>query len=339
MISTGGRKYLRPPGFTFTYGYVEARVRVPAGQGLLPALWLLPASYRSRPEIDVVEILGQEPNVDRMHLHYIAPDGTERDPGAAWRGPDFSAGWHTFGVDWRPDAVVWYVDGVERWRLDDPDAVPAEPMYVVATLAVGGDWPGTPGASTEFPASFDLDYVRVWQRADVPEATVDLVASDASWRYLDDGSDQGAAWRSRGFDDGAWSTGPGTLGYGQGDERTVVGYGPNPASKYVTTYFRRSFAVPDPGLVTSLTLRLRQDDGAVVYLNGTEVFRSNMPAGDVAAGTRAVEAQDDGKLVRTAAVDPSLLRGGRNVIAVEVHQATPSSSDLTMQLELEATTG
>ncbi|HEY3181855.1 MAG TPA: glycoside hydrolase family 16 protein [Gaiellaceae bacterium] len=339
MVSTGGRKYERPPGFTFTYGFAEARVRVPRGTGLWPAFWLLPASYASRPEIDVMEILGDSTDVNHMHVHYLEPDGTKGDAGADWRGPDFAAGWHTFGVDWEPGEIVWYVDGVERWRVTDPAAIPSEPMYVLANLAVGGDWPGSPDATTPFPSSYDIDYVRVWQRAAAPVSTTDLVSSDASWRYLDDGSDQGVAWRANEYDATGWNIGPATLGYGQGDERTVVGFGPDPARKVVTTYFRRSFGLADAGAVTSLVVKLRQDDGAIVYLNGTEVFRSNMPAGEVGSATRALEAGDDGTLVRSASVDPSLLRAGRNTVAVEVHQATAASSDLTMQLALEAMTG
>jgi beta-glucanase (GH16 family) len=164
MVMTGGRKGETPPGFTFTYGYAEARVRVPNGKGLWPAFWLLPATYESRPEIDAMEILGDSPTVQRMAFHYVAPDGTKADAAATWSGPDFSAGWHTFGVDWEPDAIVWYVDGVERFRYANSSTVTSSPMYVLLDLAVGGDWPGAPDATTVFPAYFDVDYVRIWQR-------------------------------------------------------------------------------------------------------------------------------------------------------------------------------
>jgi beta-glucanase (GH16 family) len=164
MVMTGGREHGQRPGFTFTHGFAEARVRVPKGKGLWPTFWMLPADYASRPEIDIMEILGGSTNVQRMHFHYLAHDGTEADPGSNWTGRDFAAGWHTFAIAWEPDAIVWYVDGVRRWRFDATSRVPREPMYLLLTLAVGGDYPGPPDASTAFPSSFKVDYVRVWQR-------------------------------------------------------------------------------------------------------------------------------------------------------------------------------
>jgi hypothetical protein len=209
-------------------------------------------------------------------------------------------------------------------------------MYVLANLAVGGDWPGAPDATTPFPTSYDIDYIRVWKRTSAPPATTTLVAPNASWRYLANGSDQGTAWRATAFDDTSWPSGNAILGYGQGNETTVVGYGPDPANKYVTTYFRRTFSVSDPSTIGALTLSLRRDDGAVVYLNGVEAYRSNMPSGTITSQTLALEATDDGNQTFTATISPSLLRAGANTIAVEVHQATRSSSDLTLQASLVA---
>jgi beta-glucanase (GH16 family) len=171
MVMTGGRKYRQLPGFTYRYGLAEARVRVPKGKGLWSAFWMLPASYESRPEIDAIEILGDSTSIQRMHFHYLEPDATRADVGADWVGPDFSAGWHTFAVDWESDAVVWYVDGVERWRFADRSVIPREPMYLVLNLAVGGKSPGRPHGSTIFPSYFSVDYVRVSQRVvPVPSA-------------------------------------------------------------------------------------------------------------------------------------------------------------------------
>ena len=163
MVSTGGRQGEKAPGFTFKYGYAEARVKVPAGQGLWPAFWTLPANYDWPPEIDVMEIIGDEPNVTHMHYHYLDGAGTHRGPGASWAGPDFSADWHTFGVDWQPGSLVWYVDGVERHRFTS-SFVTAEPQYLLLNLAVGGNWPGSPDSSTAFPSDYLVDYVRVWDR-------------------------------------------------------------------------------------------------------------------------------------------------------------------------------
>ena len=163
MVMTGGRAADGPPGFAFEYGKAVARVKVPNGAGLLPAFWLLPASGAPRPEVDAMEILGSSTNVDRMHVHYVGAGGRPAATGANWTGPDFSAGWHTFAVDWEPKAIVFSVDGVARWRVTNSAAIPKQKMYVLLTLAVGGDFPGAPSASTPFPSYLQVDYVRVWQ--------------------------------------------------------------------------------------------------------------------------------------------------------------------------------
>jgi hypothetical protein len=160
-----------------------------------------------------------------------------------------------------------------------------------------------------------------------------IIAKGASWRFLDNGSDQGTAWRGSSFDDSAWKTGAAELGYGDGDEATVISYGPSSSSKYTTSYFRREFSLTMPSQYTSLRVALRRDDGAVVYLNGAEVFRSNMPSGTVTAATFAFGAQDE-NADDVGSVSASLLKAGVNVIAVEVHQSDGSSSDLSFDLEL-----
>ena len=101
-----------------------------------------------------------------------------------------------------------------------------------------------------------------------------LIPTNAFWRYRFDGSDQGTAWRATNYNDNAWPGGPAKLGFGDGDEATIIGA---LANHFVTAYFRRSFLVSDPAALGSgLTFQLRRDDGAVVYLNGAEIFRSNM---------------------------------------------------------------
>jgi hypothetical protein len=167
-----------------------------------------------------------------------------------------------------------------------------------------------------------------------------LISTGSTWRYLDNGSNQGTAWRSPGFNDSSWASGPAQLGYGDGDEATFVSYGANSAAKYITTYFRRTFSVTNPAAFASLQLRVLRDDGAIVYVNGSEVFRTNMPAGTVGHTTRAATAV--GGTAEAAfvsvALSPALLVAGSNVIAVEVHQSEPASSDLSFDLELLGST-
>lgn len=159
MIQSGGIKNVTQPGFTFTYGYAETKIKIPAGKGLWPAFWMLPADYTALPEIDIMEILGQQPNLTYMTYHYSGGD-----PGSSYTGPDFSTGWHTFAVDWQPGVISWYIDGVKRWTYTNSVNVSNTPMYLLLNLAVGGNWPGSPDSTTKFPSDYLVDYVRVWQR-------------------------------------------------------------------------------------------------------------------------------------------------------------------------------
>ena len=171
--------------------------------------------------------------------------------------------------------------------------------------------------------------------------TVSLIPTGSMWKYLDTGTNPGTAWKETNFNDSAWASGPAQLGYGDGDEATVVSYGTNSSSKYLTTYFRRSFYLPVTGWITNLGTRYIRDDGAVVYLNGVEVFRSNMPSGVVSYTTLASGAEDTAieNNFHTNALPASLLVAGTNVIAVEIHQSAANSSDTSLELELIANSG
>lgn len=147
--------------FKFAFGYVEMRAKMPIGQGLWPAFWLLADDHRSPAEIDVMEYLGDEPQKVWTTLHYDDATDPSDMENRFWIGPDFSRDFHTFAMKWDPSTVTWYVDGVERFRVTD--RVPTKPMYLIANMAVGGQWPGNPDANTAFPAYFDIDYIRVYQ--------------------------------------------------------------------------------------------------------------------------------------------------------------------------------
>ena len=160
------------------------------------------------------------------------------------------------------------------------------------------------------------------------------IAPEAEWAYLDDGSDQGNAWNAIVFDDATWARGIGEFGYGDGDERTVVGFGPSSTRKHPTTYFRHRFTAA--GTPNDLTLTLRIDDGAIVRINGVEAHRFNMPSTAVGFQTRAVVAISGSseRLDRTITLDPLLVVPGTNVITVEVHQDSLGSSDITFLASL-----
>jgi hypothetical protein len=171
----------------------------------------------------------------------------------------------------------------------------------------------------------------------VPRQTTVLVPAGAGWKYRDNGQSQGTIWRTPSFDDRGWSSGVAEFGYGDDDEATRLNYGTDPNNKFITSYFRHSFVVSNAALFTNLTVGFLRDDGGVIYLNGKEAFRSHMPDGIIGNGTLAMLPPTFGIDESTffeGAIDPALLLEGTNTLAVEVHQATVDSSDVSFDLEL-----
>ncbi len=160
------------------------------------------------------------------------------------------------------------------------------------------------------------------------------------WKYLDNGSDQGTAWYDVSFNDAAWASGPAELGYGDGNEATVVSFGPSSGAKYPCTYFRSSFnltALPTGN--QRVVVKLRRDDGAVIYINGQEVVRDNMPSGTITYQTWATGTVDGSNesTYFTFTIPATALVVGNNVIAAQIHQDRPSSSDISFDLEIAFT--
>lgn len=161
----------------------------------------------------------------------------------------------------------------------------------------------------------------------------------STWRYLDAGHAVEQTWRTKDFDDSKWKSGPAPLGYGEPDMGTTVSFGPDANGKPITTFFRRNVDMPDPAKFETILIQLRRDDGAVVYWNGKEIVRSNMPEGIVLPDTPAVQAlseDTEGEFHRYVIPAKDLVSKGGNVLAVEVHQAYPESSDLIFDLEATA---
>ncbi len=146
-------------GFTTRYGYLEASIKMPKGKGLWPAFWTLPYPVSWPPEIDITEVLGDSITTHRMHYHYTGSDGRNASVGKNYVGPDLSADFHTYAVDWRPGLITWYFDGKEVFRTTQ--SVTDDPMYLLLNLAVDG-WAGTPDNNV-FPATMSVDFVRVYR--------------------------------------------------------------------------------------------------------------------------------------------------------------------------------
>ena len=166
-----------------------------------------------------------------------------------------------------------------------------------------------------------------------------LISSNSVWRYLAPAAAPAAAWRTNTFNDASWDSGLSPLGYNDSKQNldcaTVLGYGGIPSARYPTAYFRRTFMAYKPWTVTGMVMNARLNDGAVVYLNGREVFRQNMPVGAVAHDTLA-SASRASTLWTSALLATNGLIQGTNVFAVEVHQAAADSPDLIMDLSLTA---
>lgn len=159
-----------------------------------------------------------------------------------------------------------------------------------------------------------------------------LIPYGSSWKYLDNNT-RPANWQTSGYNDASWASGPSELGYGDAPV-TTVSYGSDPNNKYITTYFRISVNIPNPAIYSDFTLNVRRDDGIVIYINGTERYANNMPAGRLHSTLASTAAADDGATPQTTTLLSSFFSSGTNVIAVEVHQNAANSSDLTFDLEL-----
>ncbi|MGB8475931.1 MAG: glycoside hydrolase family 16 protein [Candidatus Acidiferrum sp.] len=164
--------------FAQTYGRFEARIKIPKGQGMWPAFWLLgadipTAGWPKCGEIDIMENVGKEPGTIHGSLHGPSSTGRTSDLTSIFSlpsGRDFARDFHLYAVEWEPDIIRFYVDSnlYATFRSDHWPAggtwVFDHPFFVILNLAVGGDWPGSPDASTKFPQTMLVDYVRVYTR-------------------------------------------------------------------------------------------------------------------------------------------------------------------------------
>ncbi|MBN2048317.1 MAG: family 16 glycosylhydrolase [Anaerolineaceae bacterium] len=172
---------------TFTYGRIEARMKLPYGPGIWPAFWMLGEDITTEGwpvcgEIDIMENIGREPEIVHGTLHgpgYSAGNSIgapfELESGA------FKDDFHVFAIEWIPEQITWFVDG-EPYETITPDRLPPsaewvydDPFFIILNLAVGGNWPGYPNESTIFPQQLLIDYVRVYQMDTYPEPDTSIL--------------------------------------------------------------------------------------------------------------------------------------------------------------------
>jgi len=170
-----------------------------------------------------------------------------------------------------------------------------------------------------------------WERTWL-QGTTTLIPMGSSWRYFDGSALPASNWNTPIFSDAGWAVGAAQLGYGGKGEVTTIGYGGNSGAKYTTSYYRYRVTIADLSAKSDFILTLFVDDGAAVYVNGTELGRVNLPTGVLTFSTFASSANNG--ITNTFNVPLSLLKEGVNLIAVEVHQCNATSSDVIFNLSL-----
>ncbi|MCD6333515.1 MAG: CotH kinase family protein, partial [Bacteroidales bacterium] len=187
---------------------------------------------------------------------------------------------------------------------------------------------------------YRFDHVEINTNPLLAGDTIKWIGKNNRWYYLDTGIFPGDNWFQPDYQITGWLEGCGILGYHDPDICTIISFGNDPTHKIITTYFRHDFEIKSSGQWSKVIIELLRDDGAVVYLNGHEVIRSNMPAtsGPETLAVNAVNAPDETKYF-VFEIGPEYLVDGNNTIAVEVHQADPSSSDLMFDLSIHGVVG
>ncbi|AWV96675.1 CotH kinase family protein [Arcticibacterium luteifluviistationis] len=181
------------------------------------------------------------------------------------------------------------------------------------------------------PQSFKINFI-LFLLTSIPftsQAQVNIIDEGSIWSYYDQGNVGTTNWNQANFNSDTWSTGNAELGYGDGDENTLVGFGPNASDKYITTYFRKEVTLP---YLANLNCKIKIDDGAVVYLNGTEVFRNNMPVGNPSFNTLASTSANE-NIWHSFTIPVSSISDSTIVFAIEIHQSGISSSDMSFDFE------
>ncbi len=179
--SFGGEEYtsarIKSAGLqSWEQGKIEARIKLPIGQGIWPAFWMLREDPFSDPEaqfswpgeIDIVESVGHQPTIVHGTAHYGTPDDVLSNGGNINLGESVNDDFHIYSIEWYDDLIVWKLDGIQYHALHVNDVAPNhwlfdQEYHALLNVAVGGNWPGSPDGTTQFPVQMDVDYVRVYE--------------------------------------------------------------------------------------------------------------------------------------------------------------------------------
>jgi hypothetical protein len=296
-----------PENATFTTSGRTWRVSYAAGDGNDVALSLVSGGLDSPPDVAWLA----PANLAVLNLP-VALQADATDPNGDIAGVTFLADSFPVGTaTTTPFAVVW--------------SNAALGSHALVAVAVDAGGRTTTSATRQVTVAVNV--------------SATFIAAGSRWAYFDAGTDPGAAWKGNAFDDATWKRGAAQLGFGEGDEATVMARTNAVGATNMAFRFRRIFVVPDATLVQALNARMIRDDGAVVYLNGAEIWRDGMPTGTIDHTTRASAtisgAAETSWIVK--ALSPGLLVTGTNLLAAEVHQVTNTSTDVSFDFELSGT--
>lgn len=342
----------------FTFGRFEARIKLPAGQGLWPAFWMLSTNepYGGWPqsgEIDIMEFIGQDEKTVHGTIHYGDPYPNNQFQGTDFQlydGSTFAEGFHNYAVEWEPGVIRWYVDDILYQTLTENDVAPynwpfdaGNQMHFLLNVAVGGNWPGDPDNRTPFPSQMEVDYVRVYDTNFEPSISGDrLVPNQARGEvYTINNAPGGASFN--------WTVpGGATIVSGAGSSSITVDWGGISGSvtcDVTTSCSTTTFTIPvtvEPPFIKEFAFE-NFDDAASISLNSTtgtltEVANPN-PAG---VNTSALSAQyvrnsaeqyDVLSYSTTAIPDASLYKTRNKKFYMDVQTQAPIGTEIVVQLE------
>lgn len=220
--------------------------------------------------------------------------------------------------------------------LQEDDDIPATPV-----ISYDGPANFPPGqlvfTSSNFSdpqgaATYASTQWRIAESPPAPGAVNTIFTTGADWKYRDTGEDLGTAWKENNYEDSLWANGPSPLGYNEDDLATKISFGPSLFNKHITAYFRKTINIPEPG--TTYRMRILRDDGAAIYINGTEAGRFGLDSGPLTSSTTANENAPEG-VYDVLEIPGTFFVAGNNTIAISLHQRSSGSSDTKLDVVLE----